>query len=318
MDVPNCPANPDTAAACALAAVCHAACQSDTANCHRPIRLGEALDRFTREATRAVCDTGRFRCPYYSWGQGPPLLIIPGLSDQAASFVMVAALLADQFRCIAFDLPTGKGDGARLRRYSHADLVADALAVLEHAGARQGYVLGSSFGSTIALAALRTHPQRLLRGVLVGGFAHRPLAPAEVLLARMARLWPGAMRHLPLRRMLLRRAHGGPFAHSDPDVWEYLLERWGAAPIAAVARRALLLHATDLRPALSEIRQPILLVCGDHDPLVGPACEAELMQGLPRAIRVELPECGHNPQFTHPGALAEVVRQFLTPPAGSG
>jgi pimeloyl-ACP methyl ester carboxylesterase len=283
--------------------------------CHRPIRLGDALARFEREAVRGVCDTGRYRCSYYSWGQGPPLLIIPGLSDQARSFVLVAALLSDQFRCVAYDLPTGRGDGACLRRYTHADLVEDAFAVLDHIQARQSYILGSSFGSTVALAALRERPERLPRGVLVGGFARRPLAPAEVLLSRMARFWPGAMRRLPLRRALLRRSHGEPFVHADADVWDYYLACWGAAPIAAVARRALLLHGTDLRPDLPQIRQPVLLVCGDRDPLVGPACEAELLAGLPRAVRVELLECGHNPQFTHAGALAEVVRQFLTPPA---
>ena len=38
-----------------------------------------------------------------------------------------------------------------------------------------------------------------------------------------------------------------------------------------MARRALLLHRVDLRPLLPAIRQPVLLVCGSHDPLVGKA-----------------------------------------------
>ena len=99
-------------------------------------------------------------------------------------------------------------------------------------------------------------------------------------------------------------------------MWQYFLDQTGSPPIAAVARYALLLHGLDLRPHLSAIRQPVLLVCGDDDPLVNRTCEEELLQGLPNAGRVELPQCGHFPYLTHPRLLADVVQQFLTPPAG--
>ena len=84
--------------------------------------------------------------------------------------------------------------------------------------------------------------------------------------------------------------------------------------MAAVAHGALLLHRLDLRPILAGIRQPVLLVCGDGDPLVSRSCEEDLLTGLPNVRRVELCRCGHNPLFTHPEVLAEVVRGFLTPP----
>jgi pimeloyl-ACP methyl ester carboxylesterase len=38
-----------------------------------------------------------------------------------------------------------------------------------------------------------------------------------------------------------------------------------------------------------------------------------LLHGLPNAGRVILEGCGHVPSYTHPEAVAEVVRQFLTP-----
>ena len=63
--------------------------------------------------------------------------------------------------------------------------------------------------------------------------------------------------------------------------------------------------------------RPVLLVCGDSDPLVGAACESVLLRGLPNVARVELNQCGHFPCFSHPEVLAEVIRRFLTPPACS-
>jgi pimeloyl-ACP methyl ester carboxylesterase len=278
-----------------------------------PIDLKVSLARFEREAVFGRCDTGRYRCPYYIWGEGPPLLFIHGLCDDARSFLLPIARLSRNFRCIAYDLPAGRGDGACLADYQHANLVADVHTLLDHLGVNRCDVFASSFGSTIALAAMHHRPERFAHGILQGGFAHRPLARAEVLLARLARYWPGAMHRLPLRVPVLRRSHMRPFAERGPEFWEFFLEQNGTPPINAVARRALLLHAVDIRRLLPGIQQPVLLICGDADPLVGRACEEVLQAGLSQATRIEITRCGHLPQFTHPEVLAEVVRRFLTP-----
>src|SRR5256885_1434324 len=101
--------------------------------------LAGVLDRFAREAVESVWDTGRYRCRSFTWGEGPPLLFVPGLMDSSRSFVLPAALLSRSFRCIGYDLPAGS-DGANLRRITHVDLVRDLFAVLDHAGARQSYL----------------------------------------------------------------------------------------------------------------------------------------------------------------------------------
>jgi 3-oxoadipate enol-lactonase len=279
-----------------------------------PATVNGAMDRFRREAQRGVCDTGRYRCPYFTWGQGPPLVFIHGLSDAGASFILVIARLVEYFRCIAYEMPRGGGDGARLNRYTHADMVDDLFALLDHLGARQGYLLGSSFGSTVTLAAMLARPERIPRGILAGGFAYRRLAPAERLLADLSRYWSGTMAELPFRTAVLRRSHQGAFAAREPEAWDFYLSQTGGNPIAAVARRALLMHRLDLRPLLSRVQQPVLMVCGDCDPLVGKSCEKALVTGLPHVRRVELVGCGHFPHFTHPEVLAELIREFLTPP----
>src|SRR5437773_3262751 len=106
-------------------------------SCSARLVLRDVLDDYFRQAQRGTCDTGRYRCSYYTWGAGPPLVFIPGLCDDALSFVLPIARLKEHFRCIAFDLPSGRGDGARLGRYRQADHVADLLALLDHAGAPQ-------------------------------------------------------------------------------------------------------------------------------------------------------------------------------------
>ena len=284
-----------------------------TAGAESPLTPSKALERYRREARQGICDTGRYRCPYYVWGEGPPLVFIHGLCDDSLSFVMPIALLSAHFRCVAYNLPSGRGDGAHLGTYRHTDLVADLFALLDHLQLERTDLFASSFGSTIALAALHQHPERLPRAVLQGGFARRPLAWAEIALASWARWWPGPMRRLPLRREILHRSQHGPFCQCPPEAWEYFLQRSGAPPMAAVAHRALVLNKLDLRPLLPSIQQPILLICGDQDPLVDRTCEQVLMTGLPHAARAEITGCGHMPMFTHPEVLAELIYRFLAP-----
>jgi pimeloyl-ACP methyl ester carboxylesterase len=276
-----------------------------------PITLAEALSRFQREAVPGVCDTGRYRCPFYAWGQGPTLVCIPGLADDSQSFIMPIALLSQYFRCVAYDWPTGLGDGARVAGYRHCDFVDDLFALLDHMGASQAFTLGFSFGSTVALAAMHRHPQRLPRSILLGGFACRTLAPAEVLLASLGRYWKGPLDRLPFRNWILHATQTIGFDQREPAMWDYFVKRTGALPMGAFARRALAMHHVDLRSLLPAIRQPTLLVCGDADPLVNKRCETELLTGLPHVMRVELSRCGHEAIYTHPEALAEAVTEFL-------
>jgi len=67
----------------------------------------------------------------------------------------------------------------------------------------------------------------------------------------------------------------------------------------------------DLRPILPTIRQPVLMICGEHDPIVGRKCEEELRNGLTNVARAEIEGCGHLTQYTHPEVLCEVIEQFL-------
>ncbi len=301
---------PDCSHDCPLA--CTDVCAAHPAEGIPSIVPAEARARFHREAVRGTCDTGRYRMPYFVWGSGPPLLFIHGVCDSSQSFLLPIARLSAHFRCIAYDQPAGNGDGARLRRYRHDDLVADLFALLDHLGLSRAYVLGSSFGATIALAALARRPERLPRAILQGGLAYRPLRRGERWLASLGRFLPGKMARVPLREKLLR-AVNRELEDRPGEVWRSYVEHTGSVRIAAFAWQGLMLHRLDLRPLLPSVRQPVLLVCGDRDRVVPGRYAEVLLDGLPNAGRVVLEGCGHLPSYSHPEVYAEVIRQFLTP-----
>src|SRR5271165_2932288 len=208
--------------------------------------IREALDSYYQDAERVVCDTGRYRCRYYVWGRGPTLIFVPGLCDDGLSFVLPISRLKDHFRCIAYDLPGGHDDGASLRRYRHTDYIADLFTLLDPLQLRKAYLFGSSFGSTVTLGAMALQPDRFPRAILQGGFACRPLTPAEEMLAAFGRYWPGNMAHLPFRTVVLKNSHDASFLGREPEFWNFYISRSGSPPMAAVAQRALLMHRLDM------------------------------------------------------------------------
>jgi pimeloyl-ACP methyl ester carboxylesterase len=268
------------------------------------------LERLGREARLAVFHTGRYRMRYVTWGTGPPLVILHGLADVARSFAPVMARLTDRFTCIAYELPNCLDDGAALGRYNHPDLVADLLALLDHLRIDRTAVLGSSFGTTVVLVALAGAPARFTKAVLQGGFARRPLGFWERRLALAARYWPGRFRDVPFLELVLRRMERTALDVSE-EVRRFYHDNHGLTPIRAAAIRALLLHRLDLRPKLPHIRPPVLMIGGDRDRIVPRRYEAEVENGLPDVRRVEFRECGHYPQYTHPGPTADAIRGFL-------
>lgn len=278
------------------------------------IALPEALARYEAEAEHGVCDTGRYRLPFFVWGSGPPLVFIHGVSDISRSFVMVMSRLAARFKCVGYNLPSGHGDGAKLTRYRHEDLISDLLALLDHLKLDRAYVLASSFGSTIALRAMRQRPDRIPRAILQGGVAYRPLRVAERVFGWVFRRCPGPTARMPRRHRILELVHREPFAHQPPEVWQAYVDWTGEARLAAMGHQALWLHTVDLRPELPQVRQPVLLIAGDRD-TVTPRRHAEmLLSGLPHSGLALIEGAGHVPYYTHPEAMAEEVRRFLTPP----
>jgi pimeloyl-ACP methyl ester carboxylesterase len=273
--------------------------------------LAAAVARYDAEAEPGAVRTPRYRLRYVSWGRGRPLVFVHGMCDDPRSFAMVMAHLAGDFRCVAYHLADGRGDGAVLGNYRHTDHAHDLVALLDHLGLDATDVFGSSYGTTIAQAAAWLYPSRFRRLVLQGGFARRPLIRPERGLARVGRYWPWRMGELILRDRIMRRYEAGAFESAPAEVFEFLIANSGRTPARAAALRSLAIDRLDQRPLLPQIRQPVLMVGGDRDRIVPRRYEAELEAGLPDVRRIEMTPCGHYPQYTHPAATAAAVRGFL-------
>lgn len=116
----------------------------------------------TIQATRQYLHVGGLRLSYLEWsGDGPPLLLLHGVTSSASTFWQLAPALAAQgYRVFALDMPGhGESDGSPEHQIdSIAGLVSELILALN---LREVTLIGHSWGGTTALAlASGEHPAR--------------------------------------------------------------------------------------------------------------------------------------------------------------
>ncbi len=122
----------------------------------------------------------RYRMTYRIKGQGPPLILVPGIASTYRTYALLLNQLGDRFRTIVYDYPgENPGDGANLAQINHDQLVDDLFGLIDHLNIGRVFLVGLSFGSTIVLKALHREGRRFPRSAVQGGFAHRDFSRAR-------------------------------------------------------------------------------------------------------------------------------------------
>src|SRR5438128_9593098 len=105
---------------------------------------------------------------YREWGEGPPLVLIPGLAGGFELLGPLARLLAEHYRVISYQL-RGEDDCFTLRRrFGLPDLVSDLAEFLDWHCLERPAVLGVSFGGVLAAEFAARYPARLSALALQG------------------------------------------------------------------------------------------------------------------------------------------------------
>ena len=287
--------------------------------CPAPARIRDEVARYDAGATIGSWDGPRYRMTYRIKGQGPPLVLVPGIASTYHVYALLLNQLSARFRTIVHDYPGEHADdGAKLSRITHDHLVDDLFGLFDHLNIGRAFPVGISFGSTVVLEALHREPRRFPRAALQGAFAHRQFSSAERLALRLGRLVPGKAQRLPFRRQVLTYNGKPEFPAILADRWPFYLEKNGDTPIRSLAHRVALLTRLDLRPILAEITTELLLIQGREDRIV-PRRDFDLLSAsLPRAEGFVVPTGGHILHLTHGELLAQLIGNWLLPCAPGG
>jgi proline iminopeptidase len=229
-------------------------------------------------------------------------------------FADVAAMLSDRLRVIRWD-QRGCGRSARRGPYSLARTVADLDAVRQHFGLDRVAVLGHSWGAQLALRYALDHPGRVRRLVYVSGvglgwdwYPHYKSNLA-------ARCGPASLKHVDGRELAVRQ-WTADFA--DSALARGYAERMATPWFDVNYECNAILRAEDrelwqeslLVPQCRELPVPTLIVDGAQD--IRPRWSVDsLVQALPCATRVTLPDAGHVPWLETPDEFRSAVSAYL-------
>lgn len=242
-------------------------------------------------------------------GNGADLLLLHSLLTELTVFDRIAPVLAANRRVTCVNLP---GFGASAARAldsvgDYADHVAatmDALALPANAA-----VFGNGFGAFVALELAIRHGGRFGRLMVADTLAAFP-EPARLPFRGMAeKVRAGGMP--AVLDTAIGRMFPPAFAAAHPEVAAARKLALASADPECFARACLALAALDLRPGLSGIRNPSLVMCGALDQTTPPALARELAQAIPGAAWREIPESGHCPMLEQPEALVALMHEFL-------
>ena len=259
--------------------------------------------------------SGQARLAYSSVGAGDPVLLIhPGVTDRRG-WHHLSDQLTPNHQVISYDQ---RGYGETTYQPESYSGIADALAVLDTAGAGQAAVVGCSLGGETAIDLALEHPDRVSRLVLI--------APAVSGDAPWLESYPEPISTL-MQKLKAAEEAGDIAAVNRLEAW-----LWLDGPTAAEGRvggeaRELFLTMNGIalanqnpgEPILAEpawdrldrIAIPTLILCGELDlPDQLPVCHG-IAERIPDAQLLTLPGVAHLPHLENDQTCLAAITDLL-------
>ena len=245
-------------------------------------------------------------------GTGPALLLIGGTSDPAESWQAQIDAFSDRYRVIA---PDNRGAGRSLIPPGGITIQAmaeDAADVLRKLAIERAHVMGFSMGGAIAQELALGHPE-LVRSLVLNGTYSRP----DPYFRQMVLSWITTAQHATSERELLetfflwiytRRAHADGTVAALID--EALESPLAQTPEGFYAQAQACIAWPGTLERLGAIAAPTLVTVGAEDIACPPRLSRELVDRLPNAELVVLPDEAHQPFQEIPEEFNRIVAGF--------
>lgn len=271
----------------------------------------------------------------------PPLVIVHGIRDVAASLLVIAQPLADRWYVVLPEL-RGHGDSDNSSHYSFWQFIYDLYRVIDALALRNPVVVGHSLGGQIAAHHAAMFPEQVRALVIVEGLGppERPFEtnPEERLMAQRAQLLqtmqlPEHSRPLPSVAFAAERLRANN-PRLDPERAYWLAEHGTA--VAADGNRywkfdqrvVQIWLTTDpeaTRKRWQQVQCPALIVTAGlaheywtaqmpipgWDGRFGEGELADKLRCFRNATHVHIPNAGHMVHFDAPDRLVETIGRFL-------
>jgi len=226
-----------------------------------------------------------------------PLVLIPGMMCDARLFLPQIAALSAQ-RAISVANVTGQ------------DTIEEMARDVLEAAPERFALLGQSMGGIVAMEVLRRAPERVTRLALVStsAQAESPAQAAEreplIVRAKAGRL--DAVIQETMRSDCLAP---GPARPGTLAVVREMAATLG--PDVFTRQSRALQRRPDQQKTLRMVRAPAMVISGAHDSLTPLRRQEFIADLMPNATHRVIGDAGHLPSLETPGALLEILRDWL-------
>jgi pimeloyl-ACP methyl ester carboxylesterase len=235
-----------------------------------------------------------------SFGTGSRTILgLGGWTDSWELWAGPFTYLSQNWRTAAYD---HRGSGVTLapvESITRPRMTADVFAMMDALGIERCVLAGESAGAAIVLQAALERPERFDGLVLVDGLYYRPTLTEPDLFA------------LGLRQDYPRTV--GAFVEAcvpEPD--SEPIRHWGRQILMRASQAAAIqlyecMDGVDLRPQLSQIKLPTLILHGEADAILPVESSRWLATQLPNCQLHTFAGAGHVPTVTRPREVAELI-----------
>lgn len=248
---------------------------------------------------------------YEVHGDGPPLLLVPGLGGVGAFWARQIPDLARDFRVVIHD-HRGAGQSTHSRiAYSVEQMAEDVVRLMDALGIASAHYVGHSTGGAMGQVLAQDHPGRLRSLVLSATWPGRDVWFERCFESRREIL-VGLGVEAYLRASALFLAPPAWTRDNDAALREQRRQQAAAAaPVEVMASRIDAIVRFDRRARLGEIRTPTLVIVAADDLLTLPVYSEELAASIPGAKLVVLERGGHFVPVAAPEPYTAAIGAFL-------
>jgi pimeloyl-ACP methyl ester carboxylesterase len=247
-------------------------------------------------------------------GEGPPLVLIHGVTESAVTFTELQHAIAHTATVHAIDLPGHGLSDIPPEALSLDEMAHWVDAYMEAAGIERAVVVGWSMGGGVALELAIQRPARVAALVLLGSIGASMPMPFSLGTLRypgVGELMVRVVESKTFRRALLRESVHASFTHHEEVVDRYW-DMWHVRGRIRYLRR--LLRSLDVQPLenrLGAVSAPTIILHGEQDRLVPLSVGRAIVERIPGADLRVLRHTGHKPHLEEPGAVRAAIRDAL-------
>ncbi len=251
-------------------------------------------------------NVGAARIHYHMFGEGEPMVLIPGLCGDLYNWKKMVPYLKGRYQVVLMDCRGSGLTEAPDAPFTMAEMADDVSGLMNGLGFSKYHVLGWSMGGNVAQEVTLRYPQEVASLILMSTYTRRPDRSSYAIDAMLNSVKEGASINNFMQMMntwCLTQSH-----YAGRSLVPRPREGDEARALHGFLRQKTALDGFDSTRRLHRMTCPTLVIHGEEDIMVPPHMGEDLARGIAGSEMEYVPGAGH---VIPPEKCAAYIVSFL-------